>query len=148
MMIGAEGCRQSPWRGAMVSGAQAICPADQNLLISRSAANCASASDAKSSGVTTLTTVSPPALPVRALGKMAARQCPGLRRYVTIENSETFAIDRLGGQILANLGAMSTGLLTVAGRLTHAFDRRGRCQNEDVMRWRGLFDSLMSFRQT
>jgi hypothetical protein len=48
---------------------------------------------------------------------MAARQCLGLRRYVTIENSETFAIVRLGGQILANLGAMSTGLLTVAGGL-------------------------------
>src|SRR3984893_11817846 len=28
---------------------------------------------------------------------MAARQCPGLRRYVTIENSETFAMMRLGG---------------------------------------------------
>src|SRR5882672_2103880 len=66
--------------------------ADQNFLISRSAANRASASEAKSFGVTTLSTVSPPTLPIRALGKMAARQCPGLRRYVTIENSEMSAI--------------------------------------------------------
>jgi len=36
-------------------------------------------------GVTTLRTVSPPTLPVRPFGVMAARQCPGLRRYVTIE---------------------------------------------------------------
>ena len=39
---------------------------------------------------------------------MAARQCPGLCRYVTIENSETFAMMRLGGQILACYGTMST----------------------------------------
>jgi hypothetical protein len=52
---------------------------DQSFLMSSSAANWASASDAKSSGVTTLSTVSPPTLPIRALGKMAARQCPGLR---------------------------------------------------------------------
>jgi hypothetical protein len=66
--------------------------ADQSFLINCSAANWASASDAKSSGVTTLRTVSPPTLAIRAFGTMAARQCPGLRRYVTIENSETFAM--------------------------------------------------------
>jgi hypothetical protein len=71
--------------------------ADQSLLMSFSAANEASASDAKSSGVTTLRTLSPPThSPIRTLGIMATRQCPGLRRYVTIENSETFAMMRLG----------------------------------------------------
>src|SRR5450755_2718926 len=80
---------------------------DQSLLMSFSAANWASNSEAKSSGVTTLRTLSPPPhSPTRLFGIMAARQCPGLRRYVTIENSETFAIDRLGEQILACCGAM------------------------------------------
>jgi hypothetical protein len=80
---------------------------DQSLLMCFSAANWASVSDAKSSGVTTLRTLSPPPhSPIRLFGIMAARQCPGLRRYVTIENSETFAIDRLGEQILACCGAM------------------------------------------
>jgi hypothetical protein len=50
-----------------------------SFLMSFSAANWASASHAKSSGVTTLSTVSPPTLPIRALGKMAARQCPYFR---------------------------------------------------------------------
>jgi hypothetical protein len=82
---------------------------DQNFLMSASAASWASVSEAKSSGVTTLRTLSPPTLSNRRIfGIMAARQCPGLRRYVTIENSETFAIDRLGGQIFACYGAMST----------------------------------------
>jgi hypothetical protein len=82
---------------------------DQSLLMSFSAANWASNSEAKSSGVTTLRTLSPPTGSNRRIfGIMAARQCPGLRRYVTIENSETFAIDRLGGQIFACYGAMST----------------------------------------
>jgi hypothetical protein len=82
--------------------------------MSFSAANWASVSDAKSSGVTTLRTLSPPPhSPIRLFGIMAARQCPGLRRYVTIENSETFAIDRLGGQILAGYGTMSTACCTV-----------------------------------
>jgi hypothetical protein len=117
--------------GPSCSAAWAV--ADQNRFINRSAAKCASASEAKSSGVTTLTTVSPPAL-FRALGKMAARQCPGLRRYVTIEDSETFAIDRLGGQNRSGHGAMSTGLLTVLGRLAHAFDRHGPVRMQLGMR--------------
>jgi hypothetical protein len=33
---------------------------------------------------------------------------PGLRRYVTIENFDTFAMMRLGGQTLARYGAMPT----------------------------------------
>jgi hypothetical protein len=47
-----------------------------SFLMIFSAANWASASDAKSSGVTTLSTASPPTLPIRALGKMAARPVP------------------------------------------------------------------------
>src|SRR5450631_2329532 len=82
---------------------------DQSFLMRFSAASWASVSEAKSSGVTKLRTLSPPTLSNRRVfGIMAARQCPGLRRYVTIENSETFAIDRLGGQIFACYGAMST----------------------------------------
>src|ERR1700730_8539999 len=66
--------------------------------MSFSAANWASISEAKSSGVTTLRTLSPPLhSPIRLFGIMAARQCPGLRRYVTIENSETFAMMRPRG---------------------------------------------------
>src|SRR5450631_4641492 len=67
---------------------------DQSFLMRFSAASWASVSEAKSSGVTKLRTLSPPTLSNRRVfGIMAARQCPGLRRYVTIENSETFAID-------------------------------------------------------
>jgi hypothetical protein len=51
--------------------------------------------------------------PNRTFGIMAARQCPGLRSYVTIENSETFAMIRLGGQTLACHGTMSTACCTV-----------------------------------
>jgi len=58
------------------------------------AASSASASDAQSSGVTTLRTLLP-STTVRALRFRikAARQHPGLRWYVTIENSETSAIE-------------------------------------------------------
>jgi len=81
--------------------------ADQSLLMSFSAANGASASDAKSSGVTTLRTLSPPThSPIRTLGIMATRQCPGLRRYVTIENSRDIRHD--APRSLACYGAMST----------------------------------------
>src|ERR1700680_2465623 len=66
---------------------------DQSFLMRFCAARSASVSEAKSSGVTTLRTLSPPThSPIRTFGTMAARQCPGLRRYVTIENSETFAM--------------------------------------------------------
>jgi len=54
--------------------------ADQSFLINCSAANWAFASDAKSSGVTTLRTLSPPTLPIRTIGIMSARQCLGFRR--------------------------------------------------------------------
>jgi hypothetical protein len=47
---------------------------DQSFLISFSAANGAFASDAKSSGVTTLSTVSPPTRLIRAFRVMAARR--------------------------------------------------------------------------
>ena len=47
--------------------------ADQNLLISRTAANCASASDAKSSGVTTL----------RASGPLGAPPSGRIPRWLT-----------------------------------------------------------------
>ena len=78
-------------RKATVSESSVI--GDQSLLMSFSAANWASNSEAKSSGVTTLRTLSPPPhSPIRLFGIMAARQCPGLRRYVTIENSEMSAI--------------------------------------------------------
>jgi hypothetical protein len=86
---------------------------DQSFLMRFCAASSASASDAKSSGVTTLRTLSPPTLPIRTFGITAARQCPGLRRYVTIENSETFAMIRLGGQTLACHGTMSAACCTV-----------------------------------
>ena len=91
--------------------------------MSFSAANWASASDAKSSGVTTLSTVSR-RMTVRALGKMAARQYPGLRKYVTIENSETLAMiaseDRLAPAMLR-----CQWLLPVPGLLARASDRCG-----------------------
>jgi hypothetical protein len=52
----------------------------QSLLMSFSAANLASDSDAWSSGVTILRTVSPPTTnPGRTFRIMAARQCPGFR---------------------------------------------------------------------
>jgi hypothetical protein len=57
---------------------------------------------------------------------VAARQCPGLRRYVTIENSETFAMIRLGGQTLACHGTMSTACCTVVGEAYHFF----RCKSD------------------
>ena len=57
-----------------------------------SAANCASASDALSYGVTKLCTVSPGAPLLMTLGEIAARQCPGFRWNVIIENSEMWAI--------------------------------------------------------
>jgi hypothetical protein len=98
-------------RKAMVSESSVI--GDQSLLMSFSAANWASDSDAKSCGVTTLRTLLPPTLPIRTFEIMAARQCPGLRRYVTIENSETFAMIRLGGQTLACHGTMSAACCTV-----------------------------------
>jgi hypothetical protein len=80
-----------------------------SFLMIFSAASSASVSEAKSSGVTTLRTLSPPThSPIRTFGTIAARQCPGLRRYVTIENSERFAMISLGGQTLACYGAMST----------------------------------------
>jgi hypothetical protein len=64
-----------------------------SFLIIFSAANLASASDAWSSGVTTLAVVLPwiAFLDCRT-GEIAARQCPGLRSYVTIENCDSSAI--------------------------------------------------------
>jgi hypothetical protein len=56
-----------------------------------SAAKFASRSDGKSSGVTKLSTSPRATLSVRDLGVMAARQCPGLRWYVTIENLDISA---------------------------------------------------------
>ncbi len=57
------------------------------FLIIFSAANLASGSDAESSGVTMLDIVLPEMkVPARRIGVIAARQCPGLRSQVTIEN--------------------------------------------------------------
>jgi hypothetical protein len=65
-------------RRAMVSESSGI--DDQSFLMSFSAAELASASDALSYGVTKLRTVSPGTiLSPEVLGEMAARQCPGFR---------------------------------------------------------------------
>ena len=70
----------------MVSQPCATAALAYSFLIISSAANLASGSDAESSGVTKLVVVRPRMKsPERAYGVMAARQCPGLRSYVTIE---------------------------------------------------------------
>ena len=109
--------RQSPTAWALEHVRAAAACGDQNLLFSRSAANCASASDAKSSGVTTLNhrlATGPPSPRRGENGRAPVPRFAQVRDNRKLRDIRHCSPRRTDSRQPC---AMPTGLLTVAGGL-------------------------------